>query len=91
MWGARKEFMPVLVAIDKISWWHGLEYELMIPYSNKYERYYGPGREYAQQLQQLTILRTCWPADMLCIAVTAVACTSTVYANELANYSLIRK
>jgi len=45
--------------------------------------YYEPGRECAQHLSQLAIVRTLsWPAGILWLAVTAVACTSfRVYAN----------
>jgi len=54
---------------------------------NKYESYYGPGRECTQQLQQLAIVRTLsWLAGMLWLAVTVVACTYMVYANYVANY-----
>jgi len=50
---------------------------------NRYETYYGPGMECAQQLYQLAIVHMLsWPAGMLWLAVTAVACTPfQVYAN----------
>jgi len=42
--------------------------------------------------KQLAIVRTLsWPVGMIWLAVAAVVCTPVVYANSLANYSLIRK
>jgi len=45
----------------------------------KYERYYGPGMECAQQLWQLAVVRTLsWLAGMLWLAVVAASCTCIV-------------